>query len=240
MTLTRKLSSGVQVVVMISVGMLIAGLDEARADETVNMESLLREMVDLENLARRPEPFFKQAMASSYSRESHKGGDAWFHNLDRGGVCAHGDERRPHRARARRSRGPRRGHAVLVGQSHQDQRRAVLLRRRDFAAIRATTRGAVPRYELRRSGRTSPTSAGRAVTLYYPFPYADSLKITIEEEDEPLSLYYEIGYRTYESGARVETFDPGNSSRWEELQIQTSASARPSECNAGSRVAPPG
>ncbi|MCK7490869.1 MAG: hypothetical protein MZW92_03060 [Comamonadaceae bacterium] len=41
-------------------------------------------MVDLENLAMRPDPFFKQAQASSYDRDSHKGGESWFANRDVG------------------------------------------------------------------------------------------------------------------------------------------------------------
>ncbi len=40
-------------------------------------------------------------------------------------------------------------------------------------------------------------SAERGGNLYFPLPYAGSLKITIEEKDKPVSLYYEIGYRTY-------------------------------------------
>ncbi len=227
MTLTRKLSSGVQVVVMISVGMLIAGLDEARADETVNMESLLREMVDLENLARRPAPFFKQAMASSYSRESHKGGDAWFHNLDRGGyVRTETNDGRTEHVLADLD-GP--GAVTRFWSANPTKTNFV----RFYFDGETSPRYELPLEELFQ-GTAPPLGpdfsyiSGTGGNVYYPFPYTDSLKITIEEEDEPLSLYYEIGYRTYESGARVETFDPGNSSRWEELQIQTAqALARP-------------
>ncbi|MCK7476740.1 MAG: hypothetical protein M0C28_03670 [Candidatus Moduliflexus flocculans] len=50
----------------------------------ITVESLLLEMVDLGNLAVRPEPFFKQAQSSSYDRASHNGGQAWFSNRDVG------------------------------------------------------------------------------------------------------------------------------------------------------------
>jgi hypothetical protein len=54
------------------------------AAEAIDVKSLLKEMVDLENLAERPQPFFIEATASSYSRDSHKGGEAWFANGDVG------------------------------------------------------------------------------------------------------------------------------------------------------------
>ena len=82
MVVDRKFSSRLGIVLI--TGALLSGLGCAPADDTIDVERLLEEMVDFENLAQRPEPFFKQATASSYSRESHKGGDAWFHNLDRG------------------------------------------------------------------------------------------------------------------------------------------------------------
>jgi len=69
--------------ILIISGILLAVASVAAA-EPIDSASLLREMVDLQNLARRPKPFFKQAMASSYSRESHKGGEAWFDNADVG------------------------------------------------------------------------------------------------------------------------------------------------------------
>ncbi len=218
--------------ISMSVGVLLLGLGCAPGGETINVESLLREMVDLENLARKPEPFFKQAMASSYSRESHKGGDDWFHNLDRGGYVR------------TETNGGRTEHVLadLTGPG------AVT---RFWSANPTKTNGlrfyfdgeTSPRFELPLSelfqGETPPLGpdfsyiSGTGGNAYYPFPYAQSLKITIEEEDEPLSLYYEIGYRDYESGARVETFDPRNVSRWEELQNQVAqALTRPNAAPA--------
>jgi hypothetical protein len=64
--------------VALILGALISPTGCSTAGEAIGVEQLIEEMVDLENLAQRPEPFFKHAMASSYSCESHKGGDACF------------------------------------------------------------------------------------------------------------------------------------------------------------------
>ena len=61
-----------------------SGQEPGEASRTIDVPTLLEEMVDLENLARRPVPFYTSAQASSYDRASHEGGDAWFANLDRG------------------------------------------------------------------------------------------------------------------------------------------------------------
>jgi len=61
--------------------------------------------------------------------------------------------------------------------------------------------------------------SGTGGNLYFPIPYNQSLKIAIEDETGLLRLYYEIGYRTYESGTVVETFDPAKADSWETAKI---------------------
>ncbi len=73
---------GLELIVAFLAAMMSCG--RAPSSRAITVETLLAEMVDLENLAVRPVPFFKQAQASSYSRESHKGGEAWFDNRDVG------------------------------------------------------------------------------------------------------------------------------------------------------------
>ena len=75
---------GVIAPAILALALLLAPCDAARAADTVSVRSLLGEMTDLENLARRPAPFYRHAMASSFSRESLKGGDALFDNNDVG------------------------------------------------------------------------------------------------------------------------------------------------------------
>ena len=55
------------------------------AAEPVSIESLLREMVDREQVARYPEQDFRLKQASSYNRASKTPEDpkGWFNNFDR-------------------------------------------------------------------------------------------------------------------------------------------------------------
>jgi hypothetical protein len=51
--------------------------------------------------------------------------------------------------------------------------------------------------------------ASQGTNLYYPLPYAKSLKVTVDDsggKDRPLGFYYHVGYRTYVPGTRVRTF----------------------------------
>jgi len=64
--------------------MILFGCFTKESREPIDVGRLLEEMADFEELALRPDPLYMQASASSYRRESHKGGDAWFDNLDRG------------------------------------------------------------------------------------------------------------------------------------------------------------
>ncbi len=69
------------------------------------------------------------------------------------------------------------------------------------------------------NGRFSPfgfpfsypvATAANGANLYFPFPYAKSLKITVDSsgDDGAKSMYYQVGYRTYDAGTTVDTFDP--------------------------------
>ena len=64
----------VLIVVILGLSLVVTGCGRRPAARAITVESLLAEMVDLGNLAERPEPSFKQATATSYDRESHKGG----------------------------------------------------------------------------------------------------------------------------------------------------------------------
>ena len=71
--------------VLRGLAMLAVGLGPclARAGEGVTTESLLREMVDLSQLAEFPDPAFKTVQFSSYDRRSQvPGGPGWFSNAD--------------------------------------------------------------------------------------------------------------------------------------------------------------
>jgi hypothetical protein len=69
---------------VLAVAIALAGGGCAPEAKVISVESLLRGMVDFQELAREPQPLFTEATSSSFSRESHKGGDAWFDNRDVG------------------------------------------------------------------------------------------------------------------------------------------------------------
>ena len=145
--------------------------------------------------------------------------DAWFHNLDRGHYVRTeaNDGRKEHVLADLKGPG-----AVTRFWSANPTKTNVT---RFYFDGETAPRLELPLEELFK-GKTLPFGpdfsyvSGTGGNLYYPIPYAHSLEITVEEEDEPLSLYYEIGYRTYQDGTSVETFDPKKADRWEEVQIQ--------------------
>ena len=195
--------------------------------ETITVEHLLNEMVDFENLAQRPDPFFKEAMASSYSREAHNGGDAWFDNLDRGGyVRTELNEGRTEHVLAD-LKGP--GTITRFWSANPTNENVT----RFYFDGETEPRLSVP-LEALFHGETDPFGpafsyiSGTGGNLYYPIPYEDALKITIEEADRPLSLYYEINYRTYIDRVKVKSFNPVEAETWEATQIRVAyALARP-------------
>lgn len=197
----------------------LPGCSREQPARAIDVGSLLEEMVDLDNLARRPEPFFTSAMASSYSRDSHQGGEAWFANDDRGHYVRTDttDGRIEHVLADLTGPG-----AVTRFWSANPTRENVV---RFYFDDETNPRLTIP-FSALFTGETPPFApefsyvSGTGGNLYYPLPYAGSLTITVEETTEPLGLYYEIGYRTYEAGAGVETFDPQRAGDWRETQRQ--------------------
>ena len=197
-----------------------AAAAKAPAPTVITVRSLLKEMADFEILAQRPRPFFKQAMASSYSRESHKGGEAWFDNRDVGQY-----ERTEMNAGRKEHvladlRGP--GAITRFWSANPDLANAV----RFYFDGEARPRLEIPLSSLF-TGRTPPWGpefsyiSGTGGNLYYPIPFGAALKITIEEKDRPVRLYYEIGHRAYPEGTIVETYDPSRASNWAGAQAET-------------------
>ncbi len=219
-------------VAVICLGVSLMGMGCGPSSPLISVETLLAEMTDFENLARRPEPFFKQAQASSYSRESHKGGVAWFDNRDAGQYV------RTERVKGRTEhvladlRGP--GAVTRIWSANPDRTNIA----RFYFDAESEPRMALPFEELFEGrdqvcGPDFSYISGTGGNLYFPFPYASSLKITVEENENPLRLYYEIGYRTYEEGSVVETFDPRDALRWKKLAALVALTlARPEPAEA--------
>ncbi|MGE5361358.1 MAG: glycoside hydrolase family 172 protein [Bacteroidales bacterium] len=199
-----------------------AAVGRSPAPGVISVKTLLAEMVDFENLAREPQPPYESALASSYSRASAQGGEAWFDNNDVGQyVRAETNEGRKEHVLAD-LRGP--GAVTRFWSANPDWANIV----RFYFDDETRPRLALPLKDLF-TGQKAPFGpvfsyiSGTGGNLYYPIPYARSLKVTIEETDRFPRLYYHVGYRTYQGSTRVETFDPAKAGEWAEAQAATAA-----------------
>jgi hypothetical protein len=221
----------------IGLASLVALAACAPAPQAISVEKLLAEMTDLKNLALRPEPYFKQSQASSYDRESRAGraSDAWFANRDVGQyVRTETIDGRTEHVLADLA-GP--GAVTRFWSANPDRTNIA----RFYFDGEALPRLELPFAALFHGGEGlfAPDFSyisGTGGNLYFPLPYAVSLKITVEETGgRPLRLYYEIGHRTYGKDVRVETFDPKNASRWiDEAALTARRLARPEAAAAAS------
>jgi hypothetical protein len=222
---TRK--SGFPSIFLSTLAALLLAAGSGRPAEKIDVRTLLREMVDLENLALRPQPYFKQATASSYDRASHKGGEDWFANKDVGQYV----RTEINAGRKEHVLADLTGPGTISRFWSANPWNANVTR--FYFDGETTPRLEAPLEDLFRAavvpfGPDFSYLSGTGGNLYYPIPYARSLKITVEEKEKPLRLYYEIGFRSYEPGAEVETFDPRRASEWQEVQaVVGTALARP-------------
>jgi len=179
---------------------LLATMMAPAAD--VSVQSLLPQMWDLSYLTRPPKPSFTMAQASSYDRASNPGPKADpFANGDAG--------------------------QFLRSETHDGRKEDVMADLQGPGAVvrvwSANPQGTIrfyfdgeskPRIEEKMSdfltGKVKPFidpfayMAAQGVDLYFPFPYAKSLKVTAEGTR---GLYYHVGYRTYAPGTSVSTYD---------------------------------
>lgn len=194
--------------------LLAAGIGgSALATEPVSIESLLREMVDRDNVARYPKTDFRLKQASSYNRASKTPDDpdGWFNNFDR----STSDE-----------------HLNFVRTEVNNGRKEWVVMEEEGAGV--ITRFWVPwrnqlkpgtdvviRYYL--DGASEPTIEGnmfelfqgkglvpfplahqslRSAVSFFPIPYAKSCKVTMS--DHP--FFFQFTYREYKEEVDVKTF----------------------------------
>ncbi len=180
------------------------------ANTPITTDSLLSQMVDFDALSRRPAPFYKTAQASSYDRRSvsrdNSTTEGWFANGDWGKyVRTEQNAGRTEYVMADLT-GP--GAVVRIWSANP------------FGTIRFYFDGEeAPRIECKtrdlltgKVGFMKPPfgyGALRGCDLYFPIPYTKSLKVTVDNTDDnnATRMYYQIGYRTYETGTQVVSFD---------------------------------
>jgi hypothetical protein len=183
-------------------------------DESITLGNLLDEMIDFAALARSPQPKYRIAHCSSYNRASVSPDDpeGWFANGDNGEYIRkernHGrdefviaefigpgcfvrlwtaDRRIPPNVRMR-------GEETLIARVYLDGKNEPVLEGLFQDLFNGTGLFPTP------FAHTSLSSA----VCYFPIPFAESLKITLEGEP----FYYNVTARIYEKGTKVESFTP--------------------------------
>jgi len=180
--------------------------------QTVTTGALLKQMYDLDWLTRRPSPYFKMAQASSYDRASTTPADpkTWFANGDAGQFVTTTTHDGITEYVMADLKGP--GTVVRLWSANPAGRLRFYFDGETTPRFTAMTADLL-------NGRVAPfgnpfsyptSEAANGANLYFPFPYAKSLKITVDSSagGGAKSMYYHVGYRTYATGTRVETFDP--------------------------------
>ena len=173
--------------------------------QKVDLQSLLPEMTDLGRLASRPKPNFIAAQASSWDRRTKDTKTEWFAKADAGQfIRTEQNEGRTEFVMA-----------DLVGPGTVTR----IWSANPGGTIRFYFDGEVsPRLSFAMeellTGKIAAFPdpfayiASRGTNLYFPFPYAKSLKITAEARPDSgiKGLYYHVGYRTYGAGTQVTSF----------------------------------
>ena len=183
----------------------------AAAAPAITFESLLREMVDVEAIARWPQAGFTCKQASSYDRAKvapDKPG--WFSNNDNTQFIRTED----HEGRKEQVMLDVAGPGTLVRfwltaggakdgvlRIYLDGNAAPVLVFPAFDLLTGELKVGAPLAQPHPG--YSPNGGGN--TLYLPIPYARQCKVTWQEKSSG-ARYYQINYRTYAAGTEVRTF----------------------------------
>ncbi|MGL6227387.1 MAG: DUF2961 domain-containing protein [Thermoguttaceae bacterium] len=176
---------------------------------TVNLSSLLEEMVNRNSIYQFPDPAYTCKQASSYDRGS-KGPDqpGWFANGDASQFV-------------RTERNGRRQEWVLMDEDgpgaivrwwitapHYLVTFRIYIDGNEKPAMEAKIGDLIGGDYLVGPPLSSPRANGR--NLYLPIPYAKHIKVTVDQMPVQNNLYYQINYRTYPKGTAVESFSLQN------------------------------
>ncbi len=169
----------------------------------ITYESLLRELVDRDAIARWPEPAYTCRQFSSYDRSSKSPQEDWFANADAGQFLRQEQNAGRTEWVLMDAQGP--GVIVRFWSANPDAAGTI----RIYLDGSETPVIETPLSDLLggnwRVGAPLAAIRGRGWNLYLPIPYAKSCKVTADKD----GFYYQINYRTYPAGTPVETFSLG-------------------------------
>jgi hypothetical protein len=192
----------------------------SRAEEaTITLQSLLRELIDYDHVARWPEPAFTCRQASSYDRASKTPDDpkGWFANGDQNQFIR--EERVGDHVEKVMMDADGPGAVVRFWITCGDEKEGKIRIYFDGAdtptivvpSFDFTNNAAIPAGKPLLTSHPGASPKGRGGnTLYLPIPYAKHCKVTWQEGETKrgFSRYYQINYRTYPGGTKVETYSP--------------------------------
>jgi hypothetical protein len=173
----------------------------AGTSPTITTASLLAEMTELAGIAEFPQPAYTCQQFSSYDRASRSPEENWFANEDRGHYLRVEERAGRKEYVMMDAAGP--GAVVRIWSANPSGTLRVYLDGSERPALEAS---ATQILGGEHPGLPTPIAGTRALgwNLYFPIPYADHCKVTVDSGD----LYYHLNYRTYEADTRVETFHP--------------------------------
>jgi len=212
------------IVAFFGVLFLLVNNMQAQKNKTVSVKSLLKEMTDREKLTRFPEPSYLTKHVSSYDRSSTSPTEKnWFHNWDmnqweaieqtnNGKEYVLMDEKSPGAITRfwMTGAGENRGQGIL----------RIYIDGSKIPVVSQTIRSFVGEnkevgFPLSSSVSPETIADERGHNLYLPIPYAKSCKITYQSdlikdgnpwETKSEILYYNIDFREYSEGIKIESF----------------------------------
>ncbi len=183
---------------------LVVLTSAASAASEVSIRSLLLEMPDLERLAHVSKPAYTMAQASSYDRAAKSPTENWFANAD-WGQFLRVERRQGHNEYVMADlKGP--GAVMRIWSANPAGTLRIYVDGQELPEL------IIPFSDL--LGSKNPDFPppftgvhGQGWNCYYPIPYQNSLKITLDDVGgDPRRVYYHVGYRTYEPGVVVRSF----------------------------------
>jgi hypothetical protein len=169
----------------------------------VTTQALLSEMTDLASLTRYPQPYYVTKQFSSYERASVASDKpGWFANRDHGNFVRREERNGRTEHVMMEASGP--GAVVHLWTANPSGILRVYLDNSPTPVLE----GSMEQLMNGESGAVPAPLAvisARGYNLYFPIPYSNGCKITVESVDHE-RLYYTVAYRQYEAGTVVQPF----------------------------------
>ena len=186
------------------------------AQNTITTSSLLKEMTDRDMIACYPYPYYESKQFSSYQRDS-KGVDlpGWYANKDYNQFVREENHNDRREFVLFDTKGP--GAVVRFWSTVADYKGEGILRiyldgnkepEIEGEIFSLLGKNILAGYPLSASVSEKAKEQHRGYNLYFPITYSSACKITYESEAiyHGEILYYNIGYRTYEKDAKIQSF----------------------------------